>query len=291
MDVSIIIVNYNTCELLKNCIASVYEHTKEIKFEIIVSDNGSKDNSISMLKENFPQVILIENNENLGFGKANNRALKIASGKYIFYLNSDTVIHNNAVKIFFDYWENSINKDEIGALGCNLIGFNKEKMPSCGSFPDYKTEVKERLKQAPKLFIKRIIFALGKTYNKKPDPETNIVFGKVDYVTGADLFLLNNEDAYYDERFFLYFEETDLELQLNKKNKFAYMIDGPQISHLCNVLGQQKNDVELMRSFSHKQYDISCVKYFRKNLKPDKNSLCLGLRFAVFLTWIAARVK
>ena len=94
MDVSVIIVNYNTKVLTFNCLSSVFEMVKDIQFEVIVSDNGSTDGSIEMIKENFPQVILIENGENLGFGAANNRALKIAKGKYIFYLNSDTVLLN-----------------------------------------------------------------------------------------------------------------------------------------------------------------------------------------------------
>ena len=71
MDVSIIIVNFNTKELLSNCINSIYKNTKDITFEIIVSDNGSTDGSIEMLKSTFPNVILLENNQNLGFGTAN----------------------------------------------------------------------------------------------------------------------------------------------------------------------------------------------------------------------------
>ena len=121
MDVSIIIVNYNTKQLLKDCLNSIYEHTENISFEVIVSDNGSKDGSIEMLKAEFPQVILIENNANLGFGKANNKGLAIAKGKYIFYLNSDTILLNNAVKLFFDYFEENGKKENIGALGCNLL--------------------------------------------------------------------------------------------------------------------------------------------------------------------------
>ena len=116
-DVSIIIVNYNTMDLTRNCLKSVFEQTKDISFEVIVSDNGSNDGSIEMIKSEFPQVVLIENNANLGFGAANNRGLKMTKGKYIFYLNSDTVLLNNAVKNFFDYWENSPEKEKIGAFG------------------------------------------------------------------------------------------------------------------------------------------------------------------------------
>ena len=84
LDVSIIIVNYNTKELTRNCLKSVFEQTKNISFEVIVSDNGSNDGSIEMIKSDFPQVVFIENNANLGFGVANNRGLKNCKGKIYF---------------------------------------------------------------------------------------------------------------------------------------------------------------------------------------------------------------
>lgn len=140
MDVSVIIVNFNTKELTRNCLKSVFEKTKGINFEVIVSDNGSTDGSIQMIKSEFPEVILIENNANLGFGAANNRALKIARGKYVFYLNSDTLLLNNAVKIFFDYWETSEDKEKLGALGCWLQDENGNTIHSGGKFPTLKIE-------------------------------------------------------------------------------------------------------------------------------------------------------
>jgi len=95
-DVSIIIVNYNTCALLRDCLASIYERTGGIAFEVIVSDNGSTDGSIDMIRKEFPQAALIENNANLGFGAANNRGAAVASGEYLLFLNSDTTLENNA---------------------------------------------------------------------------------------------------------------------------------------------------------------------------------------------------
>ena len=120
MQVSIIIVNYNTKDFLKNCLDSIYKHTTDIKYEIIVSDNGSTDGSLEMLSADYPKVRVVVNGKNLGFGAANNRALDVAKGKYIFYLNSDTLLLNNAVKLFYDYFEAHENEN-LGAIGANLL--------------------------------------------------------------------------------------------------------------------------------------------------------------------------
>ena len=146
MQVSIIIVNYNTKQILCNCLNSIYSHTKDITFEVIVSDNGSTDGSINLIKSQFPQVILIENNANLGFGAANNRALDIAKGKYIFYLNSDTVLLNNACKIFYNYFEQYQNEN-IGAIGANLLDEENNVIHSYGSFGGYKKNLFQLYKQ------------------------------------------------------------------------------------------------------------------------------------------------
>lgn len=287
MDVSIIIVNYNTKELLMNCISSIYQFTQHINFEIIVSDNGSTDGSIEMLETNFPQVILIKNNVNLGFGAANNRALSYATGKYIFYLNSDTILLNNAIKIFYDYWETCPQKDTLGALGCNLLDQNMNLTHSYGNFPSYQNEVIERLKQIPKLFIKKIIFAVGQTYNKKNPPIEKQYLGRVDYVTGADLFLKNNSYAQFDERFFLYYEETDLQYKLKQDGFHSEIIAGPIIQHLTTALTTPKNDIQLFKSFSHIQSDISALKYFQKHTLHT----CFLLKIIIKLTWFIIGVK
>ena len=86
MDVSVILVNYNTANLTKACLKSVFDHTSGIDFEVYVVDNASTDNSCEIIETEFPQVILIRNTENLGFGKANNIAMKRSQAKYVFLL-------------------------------------------------------------------------------------------------------------------------------------------------------------------------------------------------------------
>ena len=275
LDVSIIIVNYNTKNLTRNCLLSVFQQTKDIQFEVIVSDNGSTDGSIEMIKADFPQVVLIENNANLGFGAANNCGLKIARGKYIFYLNSDTVLLNNAVKIFFDYWEDAMHPAEIGALGCILQDQNGYAIHSGGEFPTISSILDAnmhilKIHKRNSLIKKWHLNWLYQLFsNMKAGFQKEIVkAGNVDYITGADLFLKNNEYAYFDESFFLYYEETDLELRLAEKNLARILIDTPKIIHLT----RKQNPKLDITSFSMLHIQISSVRYLVKNLKgsPDR---------------------
>lgn len=153
--VSIIIVNYNTCGLLRNCLNSIFEKTLNIDFEVIVSDNGSKDGSIQMLKKEFPKVVFVENDENLGFGTANNRGLDKAQGECVLYLNSDTLLLNNAVKIFYDHW--CSRGKNIGALGYTLVDSNGVLTESYGSFPCSIKLLKSMLHHLIAFYVKNIM--------------------------------------------------------------------------------------------------------------------------------------
>ena len=287
MDVSIIIVNYNTKKLISDCLHSIYEQTKDIEFEVIVSDNGSVDGSVEMLKAEFPQVVLIENNANLGFGAANNRGLAVAKGKYILYLNSDTILLNNAVKCFFDYWENNPEKENIGALGTNLQDENGKILHSGGSFPSYKVEYSNLLHTVygfTKLFFLAVLF-------NRPIPlpeikKTSKKIGCVDYIIGADLFVKNNNLAKFDEDFFMYYEEIYLQYIIAQNNKRRILIDTPQIIHLEGASSKKVN-IDIIHketSFSSIQNKISRIIYFKKTGKNIYEILFLKI-FTIIL-WL-----
>ena len=234
-DVSIIIVSFNTIQLTRQCLKSIYTQTKDVSFEVIVSDNGSTDGSIQMIRKDFPQVILIENGENLGFGKANNIGLKKAKGDYIFYLNSDTILLNNAIKIFYDYWQNN---NDICALGCILEDNKGHIIHSGASFPTYKYLCKYYFMRMIKNYAKSIARFLGvinllkKIRTSNNQTNEKVMPGEVGYITGADLFLKNDDNAYFDELFFLYYEETDLQLRLKKQTgKKCKLLSEPKIIH------------------------------------------------------------
>jgi len=105
-DLSIIIVNWNTKDYLAGCLASIKDNTKNISYEIIVADNGSADGSADLVEQDFPGVSLIRNEENLGFGRANNQGLAKASGKYILFLNSDVAVAESCLDRMFAFMEN-----------------------------------------------------------------------------------------------------------------------------------------------------------------------------------------
>lgn len=254
MDVSIIIINYNTKDLIKNCINSILLKTFGVKVEVIVVDNSSTDGSQQMIKNEFCNVILIESNENLGFGKANNLGAKRAKGKYLFLLNSDTILLNNSIKFFFDFFEQN-NVYKLGAIGSILLDINNNPTHSYNSFPTKKSILKAILQgyffknkdntPAPKFIVKNLpIF--------------------VDYITGADIFLTKNlfEDMNgFDQAFFLYYEETDLQKRIQKRGYRNMIIGGPQIIHLEG--GSNKAPQFSLRKRA--TYTQSTLHYFKNN--------------------------
>ena len=220
MDVSVIIVNYNTKELTLNCVNSVYEKSTGIIFEIIIVDNASKDGSKELF-ENDSRIKYIYLPKNIGFGRANNFGYKYAKGKYIFCLNSDTILINNAILLFYEKMENS--SSNIGCMGTILKDKNLNEMHSYGKFPTVMGNLWWRL--GNQCVWKDPIYMRNE----------NTDFFAVDYVTGADLFIRKstiNECGFFDEDFFLYFEETEMQWRFVNNGFKNYIYSIPQIIHL-----------------------------------------------------------
>lgn len=249
MDVSVVIVNYNTEKLLVDCIRSIYEKTKDIDYEIIVSDNNSSDNSINVIKSEFPNLKIVQNSENLGFGKANNEGFKIAQGKYLFCLNPDTLLVNNAIKILYDFMEQN---PLSGAAGGNLFDKNMNWVHSFG----YGDDIKSLLLR--KTFLK---FFYWKEYKKIKSYEKNIdrtKINEVNHITGADLMLRKSvidEVGGFCDKFFMYFEETELEFRIKNKGYKLYFVPDAKIIHLEGKSSNPKKNEFYTNSF---------VQYYRQ---------------------------
>lgn len=274
MDVSVIIVNYNTKQLLYDCLKSIYTQTKEITFEVIVSDNGSVDGSIEMIKEKFPKVIIVENKENLGFGKANNIAAKNARGKYLFFLNSDTLLLNNAIKLFFDEAEAC---EEERILASWLLDINREIAISYGFFTTfYKHCFMELYTYFPGVLKLRRLFIRKK--NRKCQ-KTSL---RVDFVSGADLFISTNVFSRlkgFDPHIFMYYEDDDLCRRAAEIGCKSFIIESPEIVHLEGK--SSNNSIKKMmikeKSFLYYLKKYSSYKTFR--IKTTMYNLFILLRF------------
>jgi GT2 family glycosyltransferase len=227
IQVSIIIVSYNTKFLLKQCLDSIIKHTLDIQYEIIISDNGSTDGSIAMLHKDYPEIIVVENKDNIGFGAANNRAADISNGDYLFFLNSDTLLTNNAIKIFYD---DSIQNNR-NLIGCYL---KHEDGVYCNSYQNYTRAFSSfaRIVYFSFPFFKRLHdkFAI-----KKMPVSIMLEVKTVDFIVGADIFIA--KDLFttingFDEGFFMYYEDDDLCRRATNTGMSAYIIPGPGIMHL-----------------------------------------------------------
>lgn len=256
MDLSIIIVNWNVCALLRQTLLSIYKYPpRKSTFEVIVVDNNSQDESVKMLQAEFPQVITIASPKNVGFAAGNNLGLKIAKGKVLLCLNPDTEILPDAL----DFIPKTFAADpKLGAMGVKLLNPDHTLQPSCKSFPDLDTILwnatsLDTISPNSKIFGK---------YNMtwfKHDQEI-----EVDQPMGAALAVrreVMDQVGMFDERYFMYFDEVDWCYRIKQagwKIKFF-----PQVSIIHHWAQSTKQALFKM----NKQWYISFYKYLRKNRK------------------------
>ncbi len=253
MDISVILVNYKTKDLTINAIKSVIEKTQGINFEIFVVDNNSQDGSIEAIEKEFPNINIIKNSINAGFGAANNLAIKQAKGKYILCLNTDTLLINNAIKIMYDFMEKEENQN-VGVCGGAL--YNADMLPvNCGGNLPTLNEIfwKIGLRYILKKQYLKYILTLTVDDLKNND--------NIGYITGADIFFRKSvldEIGIFDENFFMYYEETDLCKRIRDKGYDIKIIKDAKIIHLE---GQSNNNILQKKKIS-KQSEFY---YFKKH--------------------------
>lgn len=133
IDLSIIIISYNTSALLRECLNSIFKTIKDIAFEVFVVDNNSSDDSVEMIKNNFPSIKLIENKKNEGFPNANNHAIGLAKGEHVLFINPDTIVLPQAINRMV----NCLKLNEyVGAVGPMILDRDNQIIPTCGrNFP------------------------------------------------------------------------------------------------------------------------------------------------------------
>lgn len=245
MDVSISIVNFDTKDMIAECLASIFKYTKDIEFEVIVVDNGSTDGSIEFIKNNFPKVRLICNRVNEGFGPAHNKSFKVSSGKYFAVLNSDVIIDSNVfyeLKIFMD------KNPDVALVIPKVIYPNGNVQDIFRFYPGVKETILGAL-YTFNIIDKEKFFK----YSTKNCDYNKFKILKNEYAMGCCYFLRRSSIAssyLFDEKFSLvYSEDADLSFRLKKQNFKIVYYPNVNVIHYSGytVKNKKKYDYDLFK--------------------------------------------
>ena len=211
-DIAVIVVNYNTAGLTGRCLESLRQYGAGTLHEVILVDNASTDDSVAVITSRFPEVRLITNQQNVGFGPANNQAAEIATGKYLFFLNSDTELVEDSLAVLRDFLD---RHPRAGAVGCRLVSPDGLVQPSAAYFPNLLRIVAGREVAAGA--VRRHWPELAERLTFFISPEDLQAPCQVDWCVGAALAV--RREAFeavggFDPRIFLYAEEMDLCLSM-----------------------------------------------------------------------------
>lgn len=272
MKLSVIILNYNVKYFLELCLKSVERAISNIDAEIIVVDNNSKDNSCKMVKTLFPNVILIENNKNLGFSKGNNIGVLKAKGEYLCILNPDTVVTEDT---FIKLLNFSKSKQNLGIVGCKLVNGNGLFLPeSKRNIPIVSVALKKTLGYTKQYYANHL------SEHKN---------GKVDILVGA--FMLIKKNVYnrvngFDEDYFMYGEDIDLSYKILKLGYTNYYFGETTVIHFKGE-STLKDSTYARRFYGAMQ--IFYKKHFKQNIVFDM-FVWLGIKLA-YMTRRVGKIK
>lgn len=227
MDLSIIIINWNTRQLLLDCIASVYATVREARFEIFVVDNGSTDGSVDAVAKTYPAVRIIANKTNLGFARANNQAICMIEGRYAVLLNSDTLLKENALEDMLRFME---AHPRAGICGPQLLFGDGTRQISFGVFPSLLEEFGGKI-------IERFFFP--QRYMERQGRKRAVFSGPaiVDFVIGACMMVRKEaieQVGMLDEDYFFNYEEVDWCLRMKNAGWDVWHLPGVEIFHFQN---------------------------------------------------------
>ena len=229
LDVSIIVVSFNTKKLTIECINSVNRYTKACLFEVIIIDNSSTDGSqeeIQKLAKRNRNLQLIRSKENLGFGGGNNIGMKKAEGRYILLLNSDTVLHEDSISKMVKWMDANSN---VGVSTCKLTYLDGSTQSTGGHFPTLPRVV------SWSLFLDDIPLWRELFGSYHPNSAFYNKTKPLDWVTGA--FMLIKRDAYnqvggFDTKFFMYTEDVEYSYRFKKKGWPVWFVPITSVTHI-----------------------------------------------------------
>ena len=284
-DFSVIIVSFNTQDQILNCLASIFGQLNGVDGEIFVVDNNSTDGTPQTIKEKYPSLQLIANHENLGFAKANNLAIKRASGKYIILLNSDTILKSCFFDQVIQFME---SRQDVGIAGCLLRNTDGSVQTSAyANYPGILTEIVGY--SFLNVFLNRV-----SPFRKYPgkyalSPEEHQRAQEVAHVTGACMIIRKqvfDDVGLFDENFFMYREETDLCKRTSEKGWKIYLYPSVEVIHHHKQSSKKLSD----RGVNYRM--TSHYLYFQKHYGIILTGVSYGLAiflsvFQVMILWLA----
>lgn len=280
MDLSVIVVSYNTKDLLEQTIESVVKTTSNINYEIIVSDNDSTDGSPEMVKAKFPKVRLIENKANWGFSKGNNIAIKKAKGRYILLLNSDTVVKKDCLEKSLRYMDG--HKD-VGVLGCKVVLPSGELDHACKrGFPTPEASLYYML-GFHKFFPRNPKYGAYLASHIRDDQ-----VAEVDALMGAFMMLpreVIGQVGMLDENFFMYGEDLDWCYRIKAAGYKVIYYPKAEIIHYKGSSSKKKRGKTIY------EFHRAMILFYNKHYKKDYNPFITllvygGVGFRMILTYM-----
>ena len=276
MDLSIIIVNWNTCEFLKACVDSIYAtlvNEGELSFEIIVVDNASEDGSPEMVTTCYPKIHLIENKKNEGFAKANNQGAEISQGRFLLLLNPDTLLHPMSISRLFEHLD---SHPEVGAAGPRTLNPDGSLQISAYRSPTLLRETWRLLNLDT--FIPLSYYPLD-FFNSTNYQNVEILNGSCIVIKSE----LLRQIGLFDEQFFIYSEEYDLCERIRDAGWQLHWLPDAIITHYVGQSTKQKPDAMFLELYQNK------IKFYRKHhgrIASELYRFILGL--ASIFRWIIA---
>lgn len=270
MLISVVIVNWNTKELLRQTVSSLVASTA-LPLEVIVVDNASTDGSIEMVSSDFPEVVHVVNTENLGFGKANNQGMARAKGEYIFLLNSDTIVHDGAVDILYQYLQ---THDTVGMVGPKLLNADGTFQYACRRRLPHPLNSLIYLSGIGKLFPKSKRLNSYKQQAESPD-----VGGSVEAISGAAMLfrrVVYEATGGFDERFFMYGEDLDLCKTVQDKGFLIHYVPTSVITHLGGQ-SSKKSRLKSLKNFYHAMWLYYDKHWGQKHVWPFRLLVYMGI--------------
>ncbi len=276
MKLSIIIVNYNVRHFLEQCLNSVGKATANISAEVFVVDNNSPDDSVKMVKENFPEVIIIQNKENVGFSKANNQAIELAKGEYILLLNPDTVVEEDTFEKCIQFMDAHPNG---GGLGVKMIDGNGNFLPESKRGLPTPAVSFYKIFGFSKLFKKSKVFSKYHLGYLKED-EIN----EIEVLSGAFMWMRKsvlNKVGYLDEAFFMYGEDIDLSYRIILGGYKNYYFPEAKIIHYKGE-STKKGNINYVFVFYNAMIIFS-KKHFAKKAKAFSFFINIAIYLRAFI--------